>query len=108
MIHPARYQDASLTESIRAMVLRNDVDDLRGQLQAAQERPDQSLYLHNITHKVGIVCGDSDNWNPPELHQRMHEALVNSQLEIIADCGHMAPMEKPDEVNALLLRWLRA
>jgi pimeloyl-ACP methyl ester carboxylesterase len=107
MIHPARYQDESLKQAIRSMVLRNDVDDLRGQLQAAQDRPDQSLYLHSISHQVRIICGDHDNWNPPELHQRMHEALVNSQLEIIADCGHMAPMEKPAEVNALLLRWLQ-
>ncbi len=108
MIHPARHQDEVLKQSIRSMVLRNDIADLRGQLQAAQDRADQSLYLDKISHKVFIACGDSDNWNPPELHQRLQAALANSQLQIIADCGHMAPMEKPAEVNALLLRWLQA
>lgn len=108
MIHANRHQDDALKQSIRLMVLRNEVDDLQGQLQAAQDRADQSQYLGRISHKVYIVCGDSDNWNPPQLHQRMHEALADSELVVIADCGHMAPMEKPAEVNALLLRWLQA
>lgn len=108
MLHPAHSTDNALTTAIRSMVLRNDLNDLRGQLLAAEHRHDQSRYLAGIRHKVHIVCGDSDNWNPPELHQRMHEQLADSVLEIIPHCGHMAPMEKPDAVNALLLQWLGA
>ncbi len=107
MIHPDRHHDEALKQSIRSMVLRNDINDLCGQLQAAQDRADQSQYLPHITHRVGIICGDSDNWNPPELHKGMHEALVNSQLAIIPACGHMAPMEQPAAVNQLLLQWLQ-
>ncbi|MES2605567.1 MAG: alpha/beta hydrolase [Pseudomonadota bacterium] len=106
MIHPARVNDVALTTAIREMVMRNDVADLHGQLQAAQERADQSQYLQDIRHKVYIACGDSDNWNPPELHRQMCARLMNAELEIIPDCGHMATMEKPAQVNALLLRWL--
>lgn len=108
MIHPDHLQDEPLKQAIRDMVLRNTVDDLRGQLQAAEQRADQSRYLRNISHKVHILCGDSDNWNPPALHQRMHEELAGSELVIIAGCGHMATMEKPAQVNELLLRWLHA
>ena len=107
MIHADRHNDEALKQSIRSMVLRNDMDDLRGQLQAAQDRADQSQYLPLITQRVGIICGDSDNWNPPALHQRMHDALVNSQLAFIPACGHMAPMERPAAVNELLLHWLQ-
>lgn len=106
MIHSSRIADTALTTVIRNMVMRNEVADLRGQLKAAQERADQSQYLQHISHKVYIVCGDSDNWNPPKLHAQMHAKLACSELEIIADCGHMAPLEKPAQVNALLLRWL--
>jgi pimeloyl-ACP methyl ester carboxylesterase len=107
MIHPSRITDTALTEAIREMVLRNEVGDLQAQLLAAQQRADQSQYLANIQHKVCIVCGDSDNWNTPALHQTMADKLANAQLEIIADCGHMVTMEKPEAVNALLLHWLR-
>ena len=107
MIHPDRHHDDALKHRIKAMVLRNDIEDLRGQLQAAQDRADQAQYLAGISHKVFIVCGDSDNWNPPQLHQSMQEALAGSELVIIVGCGHMTPMEKPAEVNALLLHWLQ-
>ncbi|HTQ99838.1 MAG TPA: alpha/beta hydrolase [Candidatus Acidoferrum sp.] len=107
MIHPDRYQDLALTAAIRQMVLRNDIADLHNQLLAAERRQDQSQYLSQISHKVHIVCGDSDNWNPPELHQRMHRQLSNSELVILPHCGHMVPMEQPEQVTELLLRWLR-
>lgn len=108
MLHPDHSKDTALTAAIRAMVLRNGLDDLRGQLLAAERRHDQSRYLADIRHRVHIVCGDSDNWNPPALHKHMHAQLPDSVLEIIPHCGHMAPMEKPDTINSLLLAWLNA
>ena len=106
MLHPDRSADTALTAVIRSMVLGNKIDDLRGQLHAAEHRQDQSRYLATMRHKVHIVCGDNDNWNPAGLHRRMHEQLADSVLEVIPRCGHMAPMEKPDAINALLLQWL--
>ena len=106
MIHPDRFDDRKLVGDIRAMVLRNTAADLQNQLLAAERRNDQSRYLAEIRHHVHLICGDSDNWNPPDLHQRMQATLANAELHIIPDCGHMAPMEKPYAVNALLLEWL--
>lgn len=108
MIHPNRIHDRELVAEIRAMVLRNTPSNLQNQLLAAERREDQSRYLTGITHKVHIICGDNDNWNPPALHQRMQSQLADAELQIIADCGHMAPMEKPNVVNTLLLDWLAA
>lgn len=108
MIHPDRLDDHQLVADIRAMVLRNTPANLQNQLLAAERREDQSRYLAAISHKVHILCGDSDNWNPPALHQRMQALLANAELHILAGCGHMAPMEKPHVVNALLLEWLAA
>jgi pimeloyl-ACP methyl ester carboxylesterase len=107
MVHPDRIHDTGLTTAIREMVLRNDVRDLQGQLQAAFERNDQSQYLAHISHRVHVVCGDNDNWNPLHLHQQMCRQLRDCELVVIPDCGHMVTMEAPEQVNALLLRWLR-
>lgn len=107
MIHPSRIHDAVLTSAIRDMVLRNEISDLQGQLQAAFERNDQSQYLANIRHRVHIVCGENDNWNPLHLHQQMCNQLSNAELVVIPECGHMVTMEAPKQVNVLLQRWLR-
>jgi pimeloyl-ACP methyl ester carboxylesterase len=32
--------------------------------------------------------------------------IATSRLVVIEDCGHMSPLEKPDEVTATLRRWL--
>lgn len=106
MLHPQRHADAALCERIRRMVLRNSVEDLRGQLEAAEQRPDQTAYLASIQHTVRIVCGEQDNWNPLPLQQQLKAALAAAELVVIPDCGHMAPMEAPERVNQLLLDWL--
>jgi pimeloyl-ACP methyl ester carboxylesterase len=36
----------------------------------------------------------------------MAASIKDSQLAIIANCGHMSTMEKPDEVSRLLHHWL--
>jgi pimeloyl-ACP methyl ester carboxylesterase len=37
------------------------------------------------------------------------QALVpGSTLVVLPDCGHLAPMEKPDEVSAAMREWLLA
>jgi pimeloyl-ACP methyl ester carboxylesterase len=36
----------------------------------------------------------------------MAAAIRGSRLELIEDCGHMAPMEKPAQVSAALATWL--
>lgn len=108
MIHADRIHDTALTDAIRSMVLRNEVSDLQGQLQAAFERADQSQYLSTITHRVQLVCGDSDNWNPLSMHQQMCRQLRDCELIVIPHCGHMVTMEAPEQINALLLHWLGA
>lgn len=107
MVHPRRHADIELCEAIRAMVLRNQVSDLHGQLLAAQNRPDQRDYLPHIYHHTHIVCGEQDNWNPVNLHREMQVRLPSADLTVVPDCGHMVPMEEPELTTRLLLRWLR-
>jgi pimeloyl-ACP methyl ester carboxylesterase len=36
----------------------------------------------------------------------MHELVADSLLDIIPNCGHCAPLERPDRVTKLLVEWL--
>jgi pimeloyl-ACP methyl ester carboxylesterase len=34
--------------------------------------------------------------------------IPRGTLEVIPECGHMAPMERPEAVNAAFRRWLES
>ncbi|SOD70394.1 pimeloyl-ACP methyl ester carboxylesterase [Jatrophihabitans sp. GAS493] len=51
-----------------------------------------------------IICGDSDTLTPPEHSQEMAEALPKASLVVIENAGHLATMERPEEVNDALIQ----
>lgn len=106
MLHPAHHNDAALVADINAMILRNTVDDYRGQVQALLGRRDQRLLLPRIKNKVWLLCGDADGWSPVSQHEDMQKLLQQSELRVIASAGHMSTMEQPEAVSAALLEWL--
>jgi pimeloyl-ACP methyl ester carboxylesterase len=108
MVHPLRCHDRGLLRAIRAMLLRNTVADYRGQIMAALNRPDQSLYLPAIRHKVLLLVGEQDEWSPPSQHQNIKRRLRDCELHVIRNAGHMVTMEQPEAVNKLLLGWFAA
>jgi len=38
--------------------------------------------------------------------ERMAQHLPNTRFAILEDCGHMAPLERPIELTALLASWI--
>jgi pimeloyl-ACP methyl ester carboxylesterase len=38
--------------------------------------------------------------------ERMARHLPNSSFSVIEDCGHMAPLERPHELAAVLDHWI--
>jgi pimeloyl-ACP methyl ester carboxylesterase len=53
------------------------------------------------------MCGRQDSWAPVAQHEAMHALIPASTLAVLEDAGHMAPMEQPDAVANVLLRWLK-
>lgn len=62
--------------------------------------------LPNIKCPTCIIWGKQDNVTPPDVAEDMHKYIPNSELYWIDQCGHAAMMEKPDEFNEILYRWL--
>ena len=76
-------------------------------LEALRDRPDQVAALGAIHLPALIVVGQDDVLTPPALAQTMHAAIADSQLVIVPDAGHMAPMEQPEAVNAALESFMK-
>jgi pimeloyl-ACP methyl ester carboxylesterase len=43
---------------------------------------------------------------PLSKHEEMAAAIPNARLVVIENCGHLSPLEKPEQVNAEMRAWL--
>jgi len=53
-----------------------------------------------------VLVGDGDELTPPALAQEIAAGVAGSRLVVVADCGHLSTMERPDAVNPALSNWL--
>lgn len=54
-----------------------------------------------------IVWGDQDRWFPVTDAEKLRSRLPHSQVKIIQNCGHDAPANCPDELNAAILEFFK-
>ena len=106
-VHPARLVEGDpLAEAVSAMAMRIGRDAFIRQQQAILGREDRFGLLRAIACPTLVLCGRQDQLTPPAFHSEIAEAVPDSSLVIIEDCGHLAPMERPDAVSAAMRSWL--
>jgi pimeloyl-ACP methyl ester carboxylesterase len=106
MVHPDRLRDAALIESILAMISRHTPEAFAAQVRALLNRPDAESVLRSIRCRALVLCGREDSWSPVARHEAMAGLIPAARLEIVANCGHMSTMERPDQVSWALAAWL--
>jgi pimeloyl-ACP methyl ester carboxylesterase len=107
LVH-TRHVNGPIGEEVRAMAKRVGGDAFLRQQNAILERPDSRPVLGSINVPTLIAVGDSDVLTPPSEAEAMHRNIAGSTLHVFAACGHLPPMEIPEETSALLRRWLLA
>ncbi|MHA3104793.1 alpha/beta fold hydrolase [Acinetobacter sp. ANC 3791] len=105
IIHPSRVHDP-IGEEIKAMAQRIGGSGFINQQKAILGRIDSRPFLADIHIPTLVAVGENDLVTPVKLAQEMHEGIQNSQLHIFKHCGHLPPLECPEETTALLQRWL--
>ena len=63
--------------------------------------------LGSIAVPTLVICGADDTVTPPDTSRAMARAIPNARLHIIPGAGHLTNIEKPDEFNTILLKFLR-
>ena len=53
-----------------------------------------------------VLCGSDDALKPVRFSREIADGIAGARLEIIEDAGHAVIIEKPEEVDAALLRFL--
>jgi pimeloyl-ACP methyl ester carboxylesterase len=84
------------------------VDTMRALIPAVAEA-DLSGLLPNIEVPVLLIWGADDVRSPLDTVGRQFErAIPGAELVVIADCGHMSSIERPDEFNRAVREFCRA
>jgi len=96
-----------------ALALQIDMAEALGpevffrQSRALMRRPDQQRLLRNTRVRALLMCGEHDTICPPRRHEFLAELMPNARFERLHGAGHLAPLERPDAVSAVLRAWLQ-
>jgi proline-specific peptidase len=63
--------------------------------------------LRQIKVPTLIMAGQDDTLAPPRFSQMLHDTIPNSTLRIIENTSHYLVLERPDVVNAEILKFLK-
>lgn len=108
MVHPARLSDERLINSIVEMFGRKSPEVFAAQVTALLNRPAAAAVLARIRCRTLVLCGREDAWSPVARHRDIAGRISTSTLVVVGNCGHMAPMERPEAVTAAMRHWFES
>jgi 3-oxoadipate enol-lactonase len=71
-------------------------------------RPDNTKLLSSITVPTLLLVGEHDTVTPPEGMHGMAREIPGSQIHIIPQAGHLAPLENAGCVNQHILEFIES
>lgn len=106
LLHHDRLSETALTERLVAMAEEIGREGFTRQQIAIINRPDGRDDLKKYDLPALVLCGRQDALTPLELHDEMASLIPHAKQVVIEHCGHLPPMERPDETAAALRAWL--
>jgi pimeloyl-ACP methyl ester carboxylesterase len=98
-----REQPALVEEFVRSATAVPREALVRAALAVAVEAPDVLGRLGEVAVPTLVLCGREDRGYPPALSEHLAAAVPGARLAWIEGAGHLAPLERPDEVARLLV-----
>jgi len=111
LLATAPHADPRLTAIVagpaQAMAERVGQTVFERQQRALLARPDISEAIAAIHVPTLVAVGDRDLICTPDDARALSARIEGSRFHMLRSCGHLAPMERPGEVTALLRQWLK-
>ena len=111
LLATAPHADPRLTAivagPVQAMADRVGKAVFERQQRALLERPDISDAIAAIHVPTLVAVGDRDRICTPDDARALATLIEGARFHELRGCGHLAPLERPGEVTALLRNWLR-
>lgn len=107
LIHPSRVEDTSITQVVLDMAEDIGLEAFIRQETAVMNRRDQTDILPQITCPTLIIVGDTDQRTPPACSEKMAALIPGSEFHLLNICGHLPPLELPDETGTWMRQFLQ-
>jgi pimeloyl-ACP methyl ester carboxylesterase len=107
LIHKDNLDNKLMTNVIIDMAQELGRDAFIRQQKAIMHRIDSRNTLKRVTVPACVIVGDSDQLTPPEKAREMASLLPHAELHILENCGHLSPLECPDDVTEIIANFMR-
>jgi pimeloyl-ACP methyl ester carboxylesterase len=105
--HADPHLSANVSGPAQAMADRVGPVVFERQQRALLARPDISEAIAAIHVPTLVAVGDRDRICTPDDALSLSLRIPGARFHLVRGCGHLAPMERPGEVTAVLRQWLR-
>ena len=95
-----------IVKHLRGMMASTNPEGAAAALLGMATRQDQTSFLSEIAAPTLLLVGSEDAITPPVDAELMHREIKGSRLEIIEGAGHVVNLEKREEFNAAIGRFL--
>lgn len=83
-------------------------EGVAGMLEAMAQREDATAILRASRLPVCVISGSEDTLIPPSEAELMHESLIDGELNIIPNAGHLSCLERPVRFNGIVRNFLQS
>ena len=88
---------------VREILMRQDAEGYARTCEALADA--RSADLASIRCPTLLVTGDEDGVSPPPAVKALSSRISGSRVAVLPGCGHWTPIEKPTQVNGVLLNF---
>lgn len=106
LVAPEHLKEAGISGKVTEMALATGKEGFLRQQRAVIGRIDSRPHLAAIRCPTLVLAGRHDAIMPVELLEELARGIPGARLEIVENCGHLAPLEQPGIVTRLLREWL--
>src|SRR6185436_8620610 len=96
-----------VVKRVRDMMLKTKPEGAAAALLGLAEREDQTELLSRVTSPTLILVGAEDAITPVADSEKMRDCIAGSRLVVIENAGHVSNLERTEQFNEALLKFLR-
>jgi 3-oxoadipate enol-lactonase len=101
-------EQPALAARVREMMRNASSEGVAAALLAMADRPDSAPVLKELKVPALIIVGSDDELTPVSDSRRMSSLAPGSRLTIVENAAHLANMERPDDVNGAIEKFVSA
>jgi pimeloyl-ACP methyl ester carboxylesterase len=107
LVHADRHKDTALEAIVKRMMDETGPERFIRQQTAVLNRIDYLPTLASAKLPALVITGAADVITPPESGRALASAIEGAVFREIPACGHLSTLEQPEDVNILILDFVR-